>query len=119
MQWPEEVVAESVLQHIETYKIDAVVTFDKHGVSRHRNHISLFYAIASLCIEKKVPPCKHHIYRSSISTKFLRVNESKYFVNIAINNHLAEIIALYRKQGFMKYIIKSWFQIVNYTHLNL
>lgn len=61
MQWPEKVVAESVLQQIETYKIDAVVTFDKHGVSRHRNHISLFYAIASLCIEKKVPPCKYHI----------------------------------------------------------
>lgn len=58
VQWPEEVVTESVLQHIENFKIDAVVTFDKHGVSKHKNHVSLFYAIASLCIERRVPPCE-------------------------------------------------------------
>jgi N-acetylglucosaminylphosphatidylinositol deacetylase len=61
VEWPEEIVAESILQHIESHKINAVVTFDKYGVSRHKNHISLFYAIASLCIEKKVPSCKHYI----------------------------------------------------------
>ena len=62
VQWPEELVAESILQHIETFRIDAVVTFDKNGISKHRNHISLFYAAASLCIQKKVPPCKYVIY---------------------------------------------------------
>ncbi|CAB0036395.1 unnamed protein product [Trichogramma brassicae] len=65
IQWPEEVIAENVLQFIEMYKMDAVVTFDKHGVSRHKNHISLFYAIASLCIEKKVPTyCKLYTLES-------------------------------------------------------
>lgn len=43
------------------YKINAVVTFDKYGVSRHKNHISLYFAIAALCIEKKVPPCQYYI----------------------------------------------------------
>ncbi|KAL7290265.1 hypothetical protein TKK_0015967 [Trichogramma kaykai] len=65
IQWPEELIAENVLQFIEMYKMDAVVTFDKHGVSRHKNHISLFYAIASLCIEKKVPTyCKLYTLES-------------------------------------------------------
>lgn len=57
VQWPTEIVAECILQHIEIYKINAVVTFDKHGISKHKNHISLYYAIAALCIEKKVPHC--------------------------------------------------------------
>ncbi|XP_015117861.1 N-acetylglucosaminyl-phosphatidylinositol de-N-acetylase [Diachasma alloeum] len=65
VQWPGEIVAEHILQYIETYKINAVVTFDKHGVSGHRNHISLFYAVASLCIEKKIPSyCKLYILES-------------------------------------------------------
>lgn len=58
VQWPTEIVAEFILQYIESYKINAVVTFDKHGISRHKNHISLYFAIAALCIEKKVPYCK-------------------------------------------------------------
>lgn len=57
VQWPTEVVSECILQHVEIYKINAVVTFDKYGISKHKNHISLYYAIAALCIEKKVPYC--------------------------------------------------------------
>lgn len=65
VQWPTEVVAECILQHVESYKIDAVVTFDKHGISRHKNHISLYFAIAALCIEKKVPSyCKLYVLES-------------------------------------------------------
>ena len=59
IQWQEEVVAACILQYIESFKINAVVTFDKNGVSNHKNHISLYYAVASLCIEKKVPSCKY------------------------------------------------------------
>lgn len=65
VQWPTEVVAECILQHVESYKINAVVTFDKHGISRHKNHISLYFAIAALCIEKKVPSyCKLYVLES-------------------------------------------------------
>lgn len=65
VQWPTDIVAESILQHVENYKINAVVTFDKHGVSRHKNHISLYFAIAAMCIEKKVPSyCKLYVLES-------------------------------------------------------
>ncbi|XP_066589660.1 N-acetylglucosaminyl-phosphatidylinositol de-N-acetylase [Prorops nasuta] len=59
VQWPTEKVADKILHYIEMYKMSAVVTFDKYGVSRHKNHISLYFAIAALCMEKKVPSyCK-------------------------------------------------------------
>ncbi|XP_018307213.1 N-acetylglucosaminyl-phosphatidylinositol de-N-acetylase [Mycetomoellerius zeteki] len=75
IQWPTDTVAESILQYIEMYKINAVVTFDKHGVSRHKNHISLYFAIAALCIEKKVPPyCKLYVLESvNIIRKYIQL----------------------------------------------
>lgn len=57
VQWPETLVAENILHFIELYKINAVITFDKYGVSKHKNHISLFYGMASLCMDRKVPSC--------------------------------------------------------------
>jgi len=62
IQWPTDIVAENILQYVEMYRINAVVTFDKHGVSRHKNHISLYFAIATLCIENKVPPCQYLVF---------------------------------------------------------
>ncbi|KYN18935.1 N-acetylglucosaminyl-phosphatidylinositol de-N-acetylase [Trachymyrmex cornetzi] len=75
VQWPTDTVAESILQYIEMYKINAVVTFDKYGVSRHKNHISLYFAIAALCIEKKVPPyCKLYVLESvNIIRKYIQL----------------------------------------------
>ncbi|XP_076236684.1 phosphatidylinositol glycan anchor biosynthesis class L [Calliopsis andreniformis] len=75
VQWPTEVVAECILQHVESYKINAVVTFDKHGISRHKNHISLYFAIAALCIEKKVPSyCKLYVLESvNIIRKYVQL----------------------------------------------
>ncbi|XP_046979706.1 N-acetylglucosaminyl-phosphatidylinositol de-N-acetylase [Schistocerca americana] len=55
LRWREDVVANIILNHIESLSIDTVITFDKVGVSRHQNHISLFYATAYLCLEKKLP----------------------------------------------------------------
>ena len=55
IQWPENIVASTILRYVESYKINALVTFDKFGVSKHKNHISIYYGIASLCIERKVP----------------------------------------------------------------
>lgn len=65
VKWPQEVVAQYILNHIESHKINAVVTFDKYGVSGHGNHISLFYGVASLCMEQKVPRyCRLYVLES-------------------------------------------------------
>ncbi|XP_006622406.1 N-acetylglucosaminyl-phosphatidylinositol de-N-acetylase [Apis dorsata] len=75
VQWPTEIVAEFILQYVESYKINAVITFDKHGISRHKNHISLYFAIAALCIEKKVPYyCKLYVLESvNIFRKYVQL----------------------------------------------
>lgn len=53
--WPIDVVARIIVQHVETYDIDTLITFDKHGISRHVNHCSIYYAITHLLLENKLP----------------------------------------------------------------
>lgn len=55
VRWRADVVARIILRHVEALSIDALVTFDKHGVSRHSNHCSLYYAAAFLSIERHLP----------------------------------------------------------------
>lgn len=65
VRWQDDVVASIVLNHIESYNIDTVVTFDKEGVSKHPNHKSLFCAMAYLCLEHKLPSyCKVYLLES-------------------------------------------------------
>lgn len=40
-----------------------VITFDKYGVSNHPNHISIFYAVAYLCLEKQLPKSKCWLFK--------------------------------------------------------
>lgn len=51
VRWREELVSEIVSRHVASLSIDTVVTFDRHGVSAHKNHIALFYAMACLALE--------------------------------------------------------------------
>ncbi|KAJ3652086.1 hypothetical protein Zmor_018082 [Zophobas morio] len=55
VMWPIELVSKLILNQIETYSINTLITFDKHGVSNHMNHCSIYYAIAHLSLEKKLP----------------------------------------------------------------
>lgn len=54
-KWPIEVVANLVLHHVEVYGIDTLIAFDRQGVSKHLNHTSIYYAIAQLVLEKRLP----------------------------------------------------------------
>ena len=40
-----------MLRHVAALAIDTVLTFDRHGVSGHKNHMSVHYAMACLAIE--------------------------------------------------------------------
>lgn len=65
VRWREDIVANLLLNHIEALSIDTVITFDKLGVSRHQNHVSIFYATAYLCMEQKLPTyCKAYALES-------------------------------------------------------
>lgn len=55
VRWPIEIVSQLILKHVETYDIDTLITFDRYGVSGHCNHYSIYYAVANLILEKKLP----------------------------------------------------------------
>lgn len=71
-KWPVELIANMILDHVERYSIDTLITFDKHGVSQHLNHCSIYYAITYLVIEKNLPEdCKAYVLESiNILRKF-------------------------------------------------
>lgn len=54
-KWPIEIVSNLILHHVEVYEIDTLITFDRQGVSKHLNHTSIYYAIAQLVLEKRLP----------------------------------------------------------------
>ena len=63
IRWPPQPIAQILLHHVASLDIDAVITFDQHGVSQHLNHSSLFWAVAALCLEKQLP-CRAYILDS-------------------------------------------------------
>lgn len=56
--WKVEIVSSFILKHIETLDIDLLITFDKDGISNHKNHQAIYYATASLCLSGLMPPCE-------------------------------------------------------------
>lgn len=54
-RWPIDILAKQILYYLEAYDITTLVTFDRHGVSRHVNHSSIYYAVAHLTLEKRIP----------------------------------------------------------------
>jgi len=54
VRWREELVSDIVMRHVTALAVDTVVTFDRYGVSGHKNHISLYYALACLAMESRV-----------------------------------------------------------------
>jgi len=51
LRWREELVSDIISRHTATLHIDTIITFDRHGVSGHRNHVALYYAVACLAME--------------------------------------------------------------------
>ena len=72
LRWRDEIVSEVVLHTIESQDIDTVITFDRHGVSGHKNHCALYTAMAFLCLENRIPAgCRVFALRSvTILRKF-------------------------------------------------
>ncbi|XP_062072442.1 N-acetylglucosaminyl-phosphatidylinositol de-N-acetylase isoform X2 [Lepus europaeus] len=49
VQWDTELVANTLLWHVEVNDIDLVVTFDAGGISGHSNHVALHTAVRGPC----------------------------------------------------------------------
>lgn len=55
IEWKVELVSQLIQNHVETLDIDLLITFDKDGVSLHKNHQAIYYATASLCLSGLMP----------------------------------------------------------------
>ena len=67
VRWREELVSNIILRHVASLNIDTVVTFDRHGISGHRNHVSLFYAVACFAMEV----CNMFYHTCSVFNSFI------------------------------------------------
>lgn len=55
VRWPTELVSTLISHHVDSLNITTLITFDRYGVSYHMNHSSIYYAVANLILEKKLP----------------------------------------------------------------
>lgn len=58
VRWPTDLVANLILYHIDSLSITAVITFDRYGVSGHNNHAYIYYSVANLILDGRLPKCK-------------------------------------------------------------
>lgn len=56
VEWKVELVSQLILNYIEALDIELLITFDKDGISQHKNHQAIYYATASLCLSGLMPP---------------------------------------------------------------
>jgi len=51
VRWREELVSSIISRHVASLNVDTVITYDRHGVSGHRNHIALYYGVSCMSLE--------------------------------------------------------------------
>lgn len=59
LNWKTELVAKQIRKEVESLDIEAIITFDRDGVSYHPNHCTIYYAAASLCLAGYLPKSKN------------------------------------------------------------
>ncbi|XP_003738911.1 N-acetylglucosaminyl-phosphatidylinositol de-N-acetylase-like [Galendromus occidentalis] len=68
--WEPEEILRIIVKYCGEHEIDAVVSFDSHGVSGHRNHTSIFHALATLSRNPSFRPCIYTLESVSILRKY-------------------------------------------------
>ncbi|KAL5274810.1 PIGL family protein [Megaselia abdita] len=59
IEWKVQTIANIISNTVDSLDIQAVITFDREGVSQHPNHTAVYYATASLCLNSLLPKdCK-------------------------------------------------------------
>lgn len=52
IEWKAQTVSRIIKKYVDVLGIQALITFDQEGVSKHPNHVQIYYAIASLYLSK-------------------------------------------------------------------
>lgn len=62
VRWPTELVSQLISYHVDALNITTLITFDRYGVSRHCNHCCIYYGVANLILDRKLPKCKYTVF---------------------------------------------------------
>ncbi|XP_059620767.1 N-acetylglucosaminyl-phosphatidylinositol de-N-acetylase [Phlebotomus argentipes] len=66
VEWKVGTIARQIEQMVDALEIEALITFDRDGVSQHPNHTAIFYAASSLCLAGMMPnDCKFYTLEST------------------------------------------------------
>ncbi|CAG9767742.1 unnamed protein product [Ceutorhynchus assimilis] len=139
VRWPVEIIARHVLYNVETFGITNIITFDRHGVSGHENHISIYYAIANLILDHRLPrTCgvfvlesvniirKYWLFLdipiSLIMSRFrcMRSLSQRRLIQQAMNKHKSQMVwfrMLY--MIFSRYVLINTLQQINLVDIEL
>uniref|UniRef100_A0A1B6EWZ0 N-acetylglucosaminylphosphatidylinositol deacetylase n=1 Tax=Cuerna arida TaxID=1464854 RepID=A0A1B6EWZ0_9HEMI len=126
-KWKSEDLAQLIRDHIETFDIDTIFTFDKLGVSGHENHISLFRAVSFLSLRKWLPPgCRVFVLDSlgllrkysSIMDCALTLITSQYVFILSPYEHEIVKQALAKHKSQINWYRKLYMSFSRYTYVN-
>ncbi|GAB0091650.1 N-acetylglucosaminyl-phosphatidylinositol de-N-acetylase [Sergentomyia squamirostris] len=66
VEWKVALIAKQIEHTIDALDIEALITFDRDGVSQHPNHSAIYYAASSLCLTGTMPNnCKFYTLEST------------------------------------------------------
>lgn len=72
VMWKTEVVAKQIQKEVQSLDIEALITFDRDGVSYHPNHCAIYYAATSLCLAGYLPKSKAMLWTIFFFWEFLK-----------------------------------------------
>lgn len=126
VKWPAEIVGNLIIQQIERYNIDTLITFDRHGISSHPNHCSIYYAVALLSINKKLPKdCTVYVLESvNIIRKywfifdiiFSVLSKNRYIIGPRDRNLIYEAMTQHKSQ--FVWFRRIYIRISRYVFMN-
>lgn len=139
VRWPLEIISKRVQFFVEVYGITNIVTFDRHGISGHQNHSSIYYAIANLILDKQIPKTcgvfvletvnkvrKYWLFLdlpiSFIMSRFRYMAGfiQRYQIQSALRKHTSQMV-WYRKMymHFSRYLLINTLQQMNLVDIEL
>lgn len=125
--WKSDIIATLILDYVEVFDIDTIVTFDKDGVSGHQNHCSLYRAISYLKLRNWLPiNCRIFLLDSlGLMRKYsslldcvwsLYTSENVFILSIFEHGNVMRAMSMHKTQ--LVWYRKLYMLFSRYTYIN-
>jgi len=113
-RWREELVSNIVTRHVLSLNIDTLLTFDRAGVSGHRNHVSLYHAAAVISLENVVTADIYSLSTVNMMRKYSSVLDVPMSFLLCPTVFMSSLSQWWRLQRAMR---QHWSQYTWYRRL--